>query len=324
MSESHTPGGAPAALRPPKAGRLWSLRPSGPWDQGLIEAFTRVIGHALHQRERAPRDPEKAVHEYRKSIRRARAVVKLAREALGERAFLPFNHTLRQAVLATSGLRDTDVLRHLAQVLAAGSPNMEEREVLLRLDQVLAARQSSHREGSVVEVLEQGAELLAPLPARFARDLPALTRAALREGFADSYRRARRARREADALGSEESIHAWRKRVKELRYQLELDPLSDEAPERLVWAQLAESLGEITDRHVLRHTVLELRGELGARGPVERLLQALDAGLFAALAAAFEGSHAAFAPRPRAFAASLLAGPLERSLAPEPLCKEPQ
>lgn len=300
--------GAPVAQRPPKGGRLWSLRPGGPWDQGLVEVFTRVVGHALAQRQKAHKDPEKAVHEYRKSVRRARAVVKLVRAPLGERAFLPFNHTLREAVLATSGLRDVDVLRRLIQTLAAGSANMEERELLLRLDQRLSRRQEVHREGSVGEALERGAELLTLLPARFARDLPPLGRAELQEGFAESFRRAKRARRLAREAPSDEAIHTWRKRVKELRYQLELDPLADEAPERAVWAALAESLGEITDRHVLRRTVVDLRFELGEQGAVDRLLQALEAGIMAAVAAAFEGSHEAFAPRPRAFAAGLLDG----------------
>ena len=311
---------APGALRPPKTGRLWILSPSGPMDRGLVEVLTRAVAHALEQRGRAARDPEKAIHEYRKAVRRARAVVKLVRDVLGERAFRPLDQALREAVLATSGLRDVDVLRQLVSKLADASANMDERHLLHLLDRALLARQAAQREGSVDEALSRGAELLVLVPARFARELPSLSLVDVRTGFAGSFARARRARKMARRDPTDEAVHGWRKRVKELRYQLELDPTSDDDPTREVWSDLAESLGEITDRAVLRRTVRELcreaaqgRGEHAGHAPeehpaVEQLLGWLDAGIAAAIEAALEGSHAAFASHPADFAAGLFAG----------------
>lgn len=330
-----------AATRPPKGGRLWSLRPGGPWDAGLLEAFDRVIALALAQVERAAKDPEKAIHEYRKSIRRARAVVRLVRGPLATQ-FAGLDGTLREAVLATSGLRDVDVLRGLvagllepppppgpcavvvageaaaqgtdvatatATVVVAPRPTLDAaaRPALERLDALLAERQAAQQGGSVQDALRRGAELVLPLLARFARVLPSLLAADLREGFAGSYRRARRAREEAARTRDDDAVHAWRKRVKELRYQLELDPTADEAPERACWADLAERLGAITDQVVLWKTATEL---LLADDPiaVEALLDGLRWTIEHDLEEAFAASELQFARKPRLFAATLLNG----------------
>lgn len=302
------------ALRPPKAARLWSLRAGGPWEAGLLEAFHRVVAHALAQLERAAKDPEKAVHEYRKAIRRARAVVRLVRAPLGDR-YPALDGALRAAVVATSGLRDVDVLRGLVAALLEPPSTPDRpalkpaaRPALLQLDRLLAARQEAQRRGSVDAALLRGEELLLPLPARFARALPPLVAADLRAGFAASYRRAKAARREARRWRDDDQVHAWRKRVKELRYQLELDPTADDAPERACWGDLAERLGAITDQVVLLRTAEELAGELGDPASVGALLHALRRAIDHDLDQALAASELQFARKPRELAATLLNG----------------
>jgi CHAD domain-containing protein len=59
--------------------------------------------------ERA-RDPAKAVHEARKDLKKARAVLRLARPALRSKAYRRENGALRDAGRLMSAARDADVL----------------------------------------------------------------------------------------------------------------------------------------------------------------------------------------------------------------------
>lgn len=255
-----------------------------PLTEGVVLAFARVLAYAEGWSRDAAREPVKAVHEVRKSIRRARAAVRLARPCMGPKRFKALDQALRQAVLETSSLRDAEVITDTVETLAAQDPTIADVAAALRAR--LGSAQATATEAELTAgVLGRSAACLAGAPERFAAALrDKKGRAALDEpGAADrllreSFKRVRATFRGALLERTDEAIHDWRKRVKELRYQLELlelPPASGDSREEALGDQ-AKALGWITDLLVLRVRVRELFGELGEEA-AGRLLAVLDA-----------------------------------------------
>lgn len=255
-----------------------------PLSEGLVLALARVLAYAEGWTRDAARDPVKAVHEVRKSIRRARAAVRLARPSMGARRFKALDQSLRQAVLETSSLRDAEVITDTVEKLAAQDPSIADAAAGLRAH--LGSAQATATEAELTAgVLGRSAACLVGAAARFADalrdrkgraevDEPGAADRLLRESF----KHVRATYRAALLERTDEAIHDWRKRVKELRYQLELlelPPPSGDSREEALGDQ-AKTLGWITDLLVLRVRVRELLGEPGHE-PLVRLLAVLDA-----------------------------------------------
>lgn len=276
-----------------------------PWD-GLLAAFASVLAYAAAQVSRAADDPAKAVHEYRKSIRRARAVVRLVRPLLKEKRYRRLDGALRQAVLDTSFLRDAEVLGDTIQELPRGEA-LDAAAAALR--QAITAQQAAAcTPAAIADVLARGAERLALMPMRLAKALPTrLDQAALADALRVSYRRARRRRRDALRGRHDDLIHGWRKRTKELRYQLELLEPAPQPQERAL-GLVAKELGGITDLIVLRDAVNAHADALGATHSdlLASTLERLILSRFDEVAAA---ATSVFEPGPRAYARAALAPP---------------
>ncbi|MCO5170764.1 MAG: CHAD domain-containing protein [Planctomycetes bacterium] len=294
--------GPRAAIVSPRA--TLALDPGLPaWD-GLLAAFASVLAYAAAQVARAGRDPGKAVHEYRKSIRRARAVVRLVRPLLKRARYLRLDGALREAVQETSFVRDAEVVAETVDALPASEGALEAAAALRHL--LLARQATVCSPAAIREVLARGAARLALLPLRLAKALPArLDLADLEAALAASYRRARRRARAARRSGEAEAIHDWRKRTKELRYQLELLEPAPQPRERAL-GRVAKGLGRVTDLVILRQAVDEHAESLGPEhtGVLTAALERLVTALFAEVA---DGAAPLLADRPRAFARAALA-----------------
>src|SRR5688500_10014428 len=84
-------------LPPVTARSSLALDPALPPWEALNAAFASVIAYATAQVGRAREgDPAKAIHEYRKSIRRARALVRLVRPLLKGKKYERLDGELRQ------------------------------------------------------------------------------------------------------------------------------------------------------------------------------------------------------------------------------------
>jgi CHAD domain-containing protein len=275
--------------------------PSAPVRDGVAGAVGDVLAYARSQVEQAAEQPERSVHEYRKSIRRSRSVVKLMRDSLGRETYDQLTEPQREAARETSILRDLDVLLDLvakAPREGAMGPALDDLEELLREE-----REALRKENRVETTLREGSELLVDLPDRFRKSLPDwLDWPRMHEALQVSYRRARRARRKAKKKRSTAAVHEWRKRVKELRYQLELlAPVTGPSQEHRQLVALAKELGGIIDLVVLRNTVKAHRGKL-PEAPTKNLLRSLKRGIRQATKRALEGSKQLFAPKPADFA----------------------
>ncbi len=284
-----------------------------------------------------------AVHEFRKSVRRARAVIRLLRPLIDEPEYAFLEQELRGALGAASGLRDADVLLGTlrAHPVRPGSPEAAAARAAAK---ALEARVAALRAGPPASVvLAEGAARLAPLPDALGAALPrALTPKDVARGLARLFRRAEKALRDARRDACDETIHDWRKRVKELRYALELldaaaggddpgRPAAASPPRetglRRTAAQLAEGLGQVTDLIVLHRELLALEAP-GDKGGLETLAARVEDRVQAGFREMVRLSRPLFGGKPRAVADAIVAaavktprGPSRVAAAPPPLVR---
>lgn len=309
-SQPRSAPSGPAPSRSPGTKRL-ELDPGLPLAQGLEKAMQGVTRYAQEWAAKVDQDPEPAVHNFRKSIRRARALLKLMRNQLGRPRYEELAEDLRSAMRETSAARDADVMVGLV----AAYPRKPKTEAALDALQALLEeqRRAVHSKGRLTRALSEGAQSLEEIPTRFGQSLPKdMHRGGLFDSLRAGHRRARRAYRRAQDGESDDDFHDWRKRVKELRYQLELLlPLTGKTKEHGRLAELAEQLGAITDLVVMRDCVLAHRERLDEPGP---LLKKLEKKIDKQQRLRYAEAEDLFGIKPRVFARRILSG-VERASA---------
>lgn len=202
-------------------------------------------------------DPKGAVHEARKDVKKTRALLRLCRGDLGDATYRQENRELRDAGRELSVVRDADVLgdtvdglseRYAGQIAAGTFDAVRER---LRADEVPGP--------SVDDSVGAARARLARVLGRVEGwTLEGTGTSSVAKHLERSYSRGRRAFERAAGDRSDERLHEWRKRVKDLRYQQQL--LRDAWPE-VIGAQakaakaLADLLGDDHDLAVLDERV---------------------------------------------------------------------
>jgi CHAD domain-containing protein len=199
-------------------------------------------------------DPAKAVHEARKDMKKLRATLKLVRPVLGDDAYDRENGRYRDAARRLSDVRDAQVRAETVDALAerftddpppGGWWNV--RALLAGDDAPGDGELEAVRERAADEI-ERGDEAIDDWP--LDHDGFEL----LRPGLRRAYSRGRKRYREAREDPTDEALHEWRKRAKDLWYHLRLvrrgwpevmETTADEAHE------LSDRLGDDHDLVVL-------------------------------------------------------------------------
>lgn len=197
-------------------------------------------------------DPVEAVHEARKDVKKLRAVLRLARPSLGK-TYRRENDRYRDAALELSDARDAQVRAATIEALAdrfaddppaGGWAALQDAVAGSPPDQRQLKRARERAAGQIME----GEEAIDSWPIN--GDGFALVEGGLRRAYARGRTRFRAARAEP----SDEVLHDWRKRSKDLWYQLRLlceawpgvlQATADEAHE------LADRLGDDHDLAIL-------------------------------------------------------------------------
>jgi CHAD domain-containing protein len=291
---SPTFGATGATGRP---GRL-ELPAEGSLRDGLLAAFAGILAHACRQDVHG--SPDTALHEFRKSVRRARALVRLMEGFVGIDAHAELSSTLRDVHRATSELRDRQVV---AGVLQGAQPDPGSVSSLVRELGVAMPDAGAPDVAAIAGVMVRGCLSLAELPRLLAGAMPRRIRwDAVVDGLARSFRRARRRLRAVEQHGDDEAVHGLRKRIKELDYQIEL--MSACGGERVRRRRkeldhLAEALGQLVDLFVLRdHAARHV-----APGPDHaRLLEAIAEERAARLEQVLAHARDVLDDRPRSYA----------------------
>jgi CHAD domain-containing protein len=224
--------------------------------RGVLEGqVERAISH-LQGKEDEP--PDEAVHEARKSFKRNRAALRLARKELGPEVFARENERYRDLGRDLAGVRDADVLMATLEDIGTRSgrdgafAGLRER---LRSDRDAKRGALLHDEtarAAAVDRLEEARDAIPDLP------LDEQDPSVLIAGFRRTYRDGRRAARAAQESHSTEALHEWRKRVKDLWHQCQvLRPLWPSRMKTMASqaSKLSDYLGEDHDLAVLADTV---------------------------------------------------------------------
>ena len=190
--------------------------PAMPEQAGLRSALLEELGGAVRWIAAAAHtsDAAEAVHEARKGLRRAIALLALVAPALRTRQHREIRRGLQDARRTLSAARDLAVAPGVFVHLALPPRHRATaRRVLAR------AAAAASGEAELRQLLEAAARSAA-LPARALEAAlpPQLDWETLEAGLRTTYAAARRARREGKR--SLRWFHAWRRRSKELGYQL--------------------------------------------------------------------------------------------------------
>ena len=218
---------------------------------------------------------DRAVHETRKRFKEIRGTLRLVRDELGEKKFQRENLTFRDAGRPLSALRDAAVLVDTLDALMVHFRGQVSAAHLADFKRVLIDRRRAIRQQVLQQdhVLESLADRIRAARKRIKRwPLKKPGWKAIKPGLKKVYRQARRAMCDALECCSDDAWHEWRKRTKDLRYQLEflqsirpdmLQPLARQAH------RLTDLLGEDHDLAVLK-TVAQEQSADGA--PIDRVL----------------------------------------------------
>jgi CHAD domain-containing protein len=199
-----------------------------------------------------------AIHEARKEIKKLRAVLRLVREELGEESFGEENRRYRDIGRMLAASRDAqaklETLNALEEhfgrdFLASASTGW--REALQLERQQLTEHATPQSSRPIAEAARELRRGRASIPVWPIEEDPLTLIAA---GLRWSYARGRRTMRRVLEEDSSENVHAWRKRAKDLWYQLRI--IQDAWPPMIAASaaqahELADLLGEHHDLAVL-------------------------------------------------------------------------
>lgn len=250
----------------PAVPQSFVLDVSEPLSAGLqrvtVEQFDRSIELLEHGV-----DVDAAVHEARKAMKRLRAVLRLVRSEIGEKAYRTENVILRDTARLLAPLRDGQVMAASVGRLRDGFAGQLAPDALAELEESLWRRHQLRHDRTlsdealfpvVIGTLRAARSRYAAWPIEGAgttdpygrKPIPNRYRS-IGPGLSRTYGRGRR---EMDLAANEPTahhFHQWRKRVKYLRHQVEvLDPLWPEMMS--AYARSLDDLGELLgDEHDL-------------------------------------------------------------------------
>lgn len=271
-------------------------------DEDPVEGVRRVArgrsADALEQL-RDGRDLATAVHQARKDLKKLRALVRLVRPSLGAERYRIENDRCRAAGRRLSGARDAEVALATLDDLRGRYRDAPATDALRK---ALATERRRHGGRTLRRGMDDAAELVERVEAGIDTwDLRTAGFELVGDGATRAYRRGRHLFAAVRDDPSDEAVHAWRKRVKDLWYHLRLLRDTDKPALKPMVAradELAELLGDHHDLAVL----VDLARTLTPDDPDTPALRALAARRQAELLdAALACAPAVYRRKPKAF-----------------------
>jgi CHAD domain-containing protein len=259
----------------------------------LVRAFEKAAHDAREAVATCDQDPADAVHTSRKALRRARAILGLVVEALPKSEHRAVRAALQESRRALSAVRDHAVAPEtLAELALDDADQATAARIIANAAEAMPAAAEIKQlvAESAARAAAQAEALQAALPHEVAWDVVAA-------GLRDTYGEARR----ASGKRSKSWFHTWRRRSKELVYQLEL--VADHAGPRLAAihsevAGVTDTLGSAVDLIMLRDFVATYAQGL-APDAVDHLRETIDYHLDELMKSARKEARDAFLQKPR-------------------------
>jgi CHAD domain-containing protein len=283
---------------PLEVDRSYALRRDEELGAGLKRIAAGRVESAL-ERLRGEEDRAKAIHGARKDLKKLRTVLRLARGELPKDLYRDEMRRYRNAGRALSASRDATVKLKTLDRLADGEGELPREAVenwraILARDEEAAANLAAD-EQAAIGLIEPGLASIRGWP--LTGDSWKMIGGAVER----THRRGRRAMRAAERVPDEERVHRWRKRAKDLWYELALlsgawsPPLEATAEEA---HRLTELLGDHHDLALLAADLRERR--LGER-ETRTLAAAIDGRQERLAGSAFGVGRRLYAEKPKAF-----------------------
>jgi len=267
----------------------------------LLREFHAAVQDAKDAAGAVDDNSTKAVHDARKALRRARGVLAMVANALPKSERKAVGRALQESRRALSSVRDHAV----APATLGGLPLGEEDRA--------TAKRILDTAAEALPTVAEIKQLLGESAARAAAQAEALEAAlpqdlsweVVVDGIRDIYGEARHARR--NAKHSKQWFHTWRRRIKELSYQLEL--VANHAGARLAAVQseiagVSDTLGPAVDLVMVREFI-ETYGQGISNDDVDHLKAAIDAQLDDLMVETRKAARDTFSQKPRRFAKRL-------------------
>ncbi len=234
----------------------YRLRPGEEPGSGICRVITARSSQAAAAVRAAGRsaDPADRVHEARKSLKKVRSALRLLRGVIDDEERRAASDTCREAARRLSGARDAEVKMTTLELIAGDETGTTGPREAADWRKALEREAASHRGELGPENLDDVAKQIESVARTFrGRSLPEAG-ATVAGNVGRSYRRGKQAMRKSRKRGSPEDFHRWRKRAKDLRYQLEI--LEPRLPAkfrktRKQAEELADLLGDLHDFDLL-------------------------------------------------------------------------
>src|SRR5262245_30006512 len=203
------------------ASRAYRLKRKEKPTKGLRRVAAGRMTDALEQlRGESPEDFGGAIHESRKDLKKLRSVLRLVRDEVGEEVYQRENQRFRDTGRALSGPRDAEVKLETVESLEEVYDGRLSKAQLTGFKRALRSERADQarevRDERATAELEAGQEAIEDW------QLAADDWSLIAPGLERTYRRGRNRFADASAEATDEAIHEWRKRVKDLQYQLRL------------------------------------------------------------------------------------------------------
>jgi CHAD domain-containing protein len=236
-------------------------------DEAIPDGIRRVargqLDRAHAELAEAPkRKLAAAVHDTRKSLKRLRTTVRLARGAIGNDIYRRENAAFRDSGRRLSGVRDASVLIETLDALETVSGDDLPRGATTKLHERLEgerrhALESLSANDGVVAAVIADIEEARTRTAGWTFETQGFQ--AVEPGLRRIYRRGRKAMRRAQADPTNENLHEWRKRVKDLWHAEQI--MRPAAPKKM--RKLAKRTHALSDLLGDDHDLAELRLSVG-------------------------------------------------------------
>jgi CHAD domain-containing protein len=245
-----------------------------PLPEGLKRVFCEQIDSALHCCQHPAKQRGVTVHEVRKHLKKLRAGMRLGVGAVGKNCHAEENRCVRDIGRLVSDLRDAQVrLQTFIKLRDKASKKNSGKQLFPRTEELLVLERESFSaafDGWQKEAIPQLEGVKACL---MAWPLDGLNWKQICGAVCKIYRRGQRALATTIEDPDAENFHSWRKRVKDVWYQLRiLQPLNRTVLEEM--AHDAEVLGELLgSEHDLDFLRARLEKESGDEALADELSQ---------------------------------------------------
>lgn len=276
------------------------------FSQGVKRVAREELKGALRSLHGEAEDTGSAVHDARKRFKKLRAVLRLVQSDLGKRRYRQLDTRFRDAGRALSELRDAEVLLTTLDALAERAGDRTSQRAFEGVRAALLARQrlAAAQTGEVTAETAEGMAALQqevsswPIGDHWRTVGPNLER---------EYGRGRKAFKAARQHPTDDRLHAWRKRVKDLWHHLRLlNPLWPQVIAEIAAqaGHLADLLGDEHDLAVLAQTLTK-DAAFGSPEDVRTLLELIEGRRHELRGEAERLGHRLYAEGPGAFARRL-------------------